>query len=84
MCSVIESLLTYTTLSKTTLYEDDSCLFGSDNIPNLIERRLQVGINNISWTHRTGFKFSPSKTVSMFKCRGRRYTKMANNLTIDK
>ena len=68
---------------SATLYVDDLCIFASGSIPHLIENRLQNAINSIVlWTHKTGFKFSLSKTVSMHICHRRGCNRMVPNLTI--
>ena len=68
---------------NATLYVDDLFIFASDSIPHLMERRLQNAINCIVlWTHKTGCKCSPSKTVSMHICRRRGCNRIVPNFTI--
>ena len=53
-----------------SLYVDDlSISFSAARMP-LIERKLQLAINNvIQWADTRGFRFSPQKTVAMHFCR---------------
>ena len=66
------------------LYVDDYAIYASGSVPHLIERRLQTALNNMTlWTNKTGFQFSPLKTVSMHICRKRNCLKLAPNLSLN-
>ena len=67
----------------STLYVDDYAIFASGPDPRTIQRRLQVAINHLqTWSDRTGFRFSPEKTVSLHICRKRHCPKLAPDLSL--
>ena len=50
----------------------------------MIERRLQIAIYHLEeWCDKTGFVFSPSKSVSMHICRKRLCRRMVAQLTLN-
>ena len=68
----------------STLYVDDLCIYASGNSLNMIERKLQIAINHLEkWCDKTGFVFSPSKSVAMHICRKRLCPRMAHQLTLN-
>ena len=68
---------------KCALYVDDLTLYVSGRKSNLIERKLQLAINKLQeWCKKTGFIFSPSKTVTMHICRKRLCPKTASQLSL--
>ena len=69
---------------QSTLYVDDFAIYTSGSVLHLMERRIQIAINNLTkWTHTTGFTFSKTKTKSMHICRKRGCPKMAGNITLN-
>jgi hypothetical protein len=68
---------------SSSLYVDDFAIYSSGTIPQAIERRIQLALNNLDiWSKSTGFTFSPEKTVTMHICRRRSCPKMAHQLSI--
>merc|ERR1719341_189647 len=64
---------------RSSLYVDDLTIYMSGNSTNLIERQLQTAINRLErWSTKTGFNFSPGKSVAMHICRKRGCPKMAH------
>ena len=69
---------------RASLYVDDLTIYMSGRSNNLIERHLQLAINELEkWCNRTGFIFSEAKTVAMHLCRKRRCPKTAHQLTLN-
>ena len=67
------------------LYVDDLTIYCTGSNINMIQRQLQLAINTLqTWSQKTGFKFSDSKTVSMHICRKHNCSKSAPHLTINK
>ena len=51
---------------RSSLYVDYLTIYVSGNSINLIERQLQMAINRLDkWSTKTGFNFSPAKSVAM-------------------
>jgi hypothetical protein len=69
---------------SSSLYVDDFAIYSSGTIPQAIERRLQMALNNLEvWSKTTGLGFSPGKTVTMHICRRRSCPKMAHQLSLE-
>jgi len=69
---------------ESLLYVDDFTIYTSSSFPAHAERRLQSAINSLyNWTKKTGFSFSPSKTVSLHICRKRGCSKLNANLSLN-
>ena len=68
---------------QSTLYVDDFAIFASGAQPNTIQRQLQLAIRQLErWSYRTGFTFSPEKSVSLHICRKHHCPKIAPHLTL--
>ena len=76
----INSITSYLPIGvRSSLYVDDFTIWISSRNVAHMERKLQETLNKLKmWCDRTGFKFSPSKTVSMHICRKRGCTKQTN------
>ena len=69
---------------RASIYVDDQAIYLSGMSPRLLEGKLQVVIGNLEkWSNKTGFIFSPTKTVSMHICRKENCPKVAHNLSIN-
>ena len=67
----------------STLYVDDYAIYASGPDPRMIQRRLQVAINNLQkWSDQTGFRFSHEKTVSLHVCRKKRCPRLSPDLRL--
>ena len=68
---------------QRSLYVDDLALYCSGTNVATIRRQLQVSLNRLHrWSERTGFTFSPSKTISMHICRVRGCLKASPELQL--
>ena len=69
---------------RSALYVDELTNYMSGNFTNLIERQLQTAINRLEkWSTKTGFNFSPGKSVAMHISRKRGYPKMAHQFMME-
>ena len=54
------------------LYVDDLTIVCKSANLNLASRQIQLTLNHlVDWSHKTGFRFSPTKTVCVHFCRKR-------------
>ena len=66
-----------------TLYVDDFSIYSSGQVPNIIERHLQVALNGLQrWGDETGFQFSRNKNTTMHICRKNRCCRAVSHLTL--
>lgn len=69
---------------KVTVYADDVALYISGPRPEALKRQLQIALNQLkTWTNKTGFTFSPTKSVTMHICRIRGCNKMSPQLQLN-
>ena len=81
MNSITDSLPEYI---NTTVYVDDFCICTSGQLQRAVERRLQIALGRLStWSNRTGFTFSTTKTFSMHICRLHRCPRLAHKFTVN-
>ena len=79
--SITENLPEYV---NTTLYVDDFCIYTSGQLQRAVERKLQIALSRLAtWSNRTGFTFSTTKTFSMHICRRNRCPRLAHQFTIN-